>query len=45
MSTAVTVNGVGSAVSTTWDPPKPVESGREVTQPEASAGKVLTKEK
>lgn len=33
MSTAVTVNGVGSAVSTTWDPPKPVEVGREVTQP------------
>ena len=45
MSTAVQVNGVGSAVSTTWDPPKPVEVGRTVTQPEAPAGKETKSEK
>ena len=42
MSTAVQVNGVGSAVSTTWDPPKPVEVGRTVTQPTPPAGTKTT---
>ena len=45
MSTAVQVNGVGSAVSTTWDPPKPVEVGRTVTQPEAPTEATTKSEK
>ena len=43
MSTAVTVNGVGAAVSVTWDPLKHVEVGRDETQPTPEETKAKSK--